>query len=123
MFKDTDYQFFSGNQYLKQTQKFWDQVNNSNKVFTQADKDRFEANIFIWGHSLDISDENYMNEIFSYNHKYDEHVRVTIYYFNPSAKFELLANLIHILGKDKVEQWMKNKWLKFEPNPKIDFGI
>lgn len=123
LFKDTDYQFFSGNQYLKQTQKFWDQVNNSNKVFTQADQDRFEANIFIWGHSLDISDENYMNEIFSYNHKHDEHVRVTIYYFNASAKFELLANLIHILGKDKVEQWMKNGWLKFEENPKINFGV
>ncbi len=31
----------------------------------------------------------------------------------------LLNNLITILEKDKVEQWMKNKWLKFEPNPNI----
>lgn len=49
----------------------------------------------------------------------DRNVTVTIYYFDKNAKFMLLNNLIAILEKDKVEQWMKNKWLKFEPNPNI----
>lgn len=43
----------------------------------------------------------------------------TVYYFNQQANFDLLANLIHILGKEKVEIWMKNKWLQFKENPKI----
>lgn len=43
------------------------------------------------------------------------------FYCFSSAKSALLNNLLHILGKDKVEQWMKNKWLEFKPNPQIDF--
>ena len=119
LFKDTDCQFLSGNIHLKQTKSFWSQVNNKTRIITQADRDRFKANIFIWGHSLDISDESYINEIFSNNDKYDEQVRVTVYHFNKTAKFDLLNNLLAILGKDKVEHWMKNKWLQFKENPKI----
>lgn len=36
-----------------------------------------------------------------------------------SAQFDLLSNLIYILKKDKVENWMKKGWLRFEPNPNI----
>ena len=74
---------------------------------------------FIWGHSLDVSDRDYIVDLFSLNDGMDRNVRVTIYYFDKNAKFMLLNNLIAILEKDKVEQWMKNKWLKFEPNPNI----
>ena len=49
----------------------------------------------------------------------DNNVRVIIYYYDNFAKFDLLANLIHILKKDKVELWMKNKWLFFKLNPKV----
>ena len=35
------------------------------------------------------------------------------------AKFDLLNNLLAILGKDKVEHWMKKKWLVFKLNPEI----
>ncbi len=49
----------------------------------------------------------------------DNNVHVTVYHFNKVAKFDLLANLIYILGKEKVEYWMKNKWLTFKPNPEI----
>ena len=71
------------------------------------------------GHSLDVSDRDYIVDLFSLNDGMDRNVRVTIYYFDKNAKFMLLNNLIAILEKDKVEQWMKNKWLKFEPNPNI----
>lgn len=74
---------------------------------------------FIWGHSLDVSDRDYIVDLFSLNDGMDRNVTVTIYYFDKNAKFMLLNNLIAILEKDKVEQWMKNKWLKFEPNPNI----
>ncbi|EHU2111150.1 AbiH family protein [Acinetobacter baumannii] len=78
-----------------------------------------DLNIFIWGHSLDISDEVYINEIFSFNEPSDNNVRVTIFHFNKSAKFDLLTNLFHILGKEKVEKWMKKGWLTFKENPEI----
>ncbi len=78
------------------------------------------TNIFIWGHSLDISDDVYISEVFSLNYNdEDKNVRVVVYYFNEQANFDLLANLIHILGKEKVELWMKKGWLKFEKNPDI----
>ena len=78
-----------------------------------------DLNFYIWGHSLDYSDNVYVKELFSFNEPYDQNVKIVIYHFNSQAKFDLLANLIHILGKDKVEKWMKKDWLKFEKNPDI----
>ncbi|MEG2922120.1 MAG: hypothetical protein RR856_13905, partial [Acinetobacter sp.] len=72
-------------------------------------------------HSLDLSDQDYIQDIFSLNDDIDRNVRVIIYYFDKNAKFALLNNLLAILEKDKVEQWMKNKWLQFKPNPEIKF--
>ncbi|MEN3979757.1 hypothetical protein [Acinetobacter sp. CWB-B33] len=81
-----------------------------------------ELNFYIWGHSLDVSDKDYIIDLFSLNDDIDRNVRVIVYHFNKTAKFDLLNNLLAILGKDKVEQWMKNKWLAFKPNPEIKFG-
>ena len=78
-----------------------------------------DLNFFIWGHSLDISDQDYIKDLFSLNDDIDRNVRVMVYYFDKNAKFSLLNNLLAILGKDKVEHWMKNKWLQFKENPKI----
>lgn len=58
-------------------------------------------------------------KFFSFNEIYDNKVRVCIYYFDPKAKFALLNNLFHILGKEKVETWMKNGWLHFDENPNL----
>lgn len=82
-----------------------------------------DLNFFIWGHSLDGSDKDYIKDLFSLNDEMDRNVRVTVYYFDSNAKFSLLNNLLAILGKDKVELWMKKGWLKLEENPKINFGI
>lgn len=78
-------------------------------------------NFYFWGHSLDVSDREYIEEIFSFNSTKDSKVRVTLYYFDNTGKFSLLNNLLTILGKTKVEKWMKNKWLVFKPNPEIKF--
>lgn len=84
-------------------------------------KKTLNLDLFIWGHSLDLSDREYIEDIFSLNDDFDRNVRVVVYYFDDSAKFSLLNNLLAILGKDKVEKWMKKKWLEFKPNPEIDF--
>lgn len=84
---------------------------------------KLDLNFNIWGHSLDVSDKDYILDLFSLNDDIDRNVRVGVYYFDKLAKFSLLNNLLAILGKDKVEQWMKNGWLQFKLNPEINFQI
>lgn len=109
---------------LKQTDYSF--LDDSTEVFksikrgrTMIDKELKFFNFYIWGHSLDSSDQEYIHELFSFNLGKDQYVRVIIFYFSKQANFELLANLLHVLGKEKVETWMKKGWLKFEPNPDI----
>jgi predicted DNA-binding ArsR family transcriptional regulator len=98
-------------------------VRSLHEVLSEKERDQFlNLNFYIWGHSLDISDKDYIIDLFSLNDDMDRNVRVTVYYYDPNAKFSLLNNLLAILKKDKVEQWMKNKWLQFKKNPEIKFG-
>ncbi|MDQ9020605.1 AbiH family protein [Acinetobacter sichuanensis] len=132
LFKDTDYLFLDEykNNILKNTKDFSglnNQLKNENqpayrnhiKKLMANLKMTLDLNFYIWGHSLDVSDQDYIKDLFSLNDDMDRNVRVIVYYFNKTAKFDLLNNLLAILGKDKVEHWMKNKWLQFKENPKI----
>lgn len=97
-------------------------IQHYNKLYKKIE-DKIKSkdiNFIIWGHSLDVSDEVYINEIFSFNEVIDNNVRVIIYHYNTKAKSDLLTNLFHILGKDKVELWVKEKWLVFQQNPSIE---
>lgn len=137
LFKDTDYQFldnyintihsmkFNADKNLKlmAANAFNDIRSKMMKQILVKDEILLDLTFHIWGHSLDISDKYYITDLFSLNDDIDRNVRVIIYFFDKNSKFSLLNNLLVILGKDKVEKWMKNKWLTFEPNPKIDFGI
>ncbi|WP_407304766.1 AbiH family protein [Acinetobacter sp.] len=104
-------------------------LKNTNYVFLREDKHLIdiveskgigatEINIFIWGHSLADSDENYIQEIFSFNETRNVKFILTVFYYG-SDDFSLLNNLLDILDKEKVEKWMKKGWLKFEKNPDI----
>ncbi len=94
-------------------------TDKTNKIRLIESQGKLNLKISIWGHSLDVSDEIYIKDIFSLNNEIDRDVRLKIYYFNDQAKFDLLTNLLHILGKDVIELWMKKGWLKFEKNPDI----
>ncbi|NNH34860.1 hypothetical protein HLH12_04625 [Acinetobacter sp. NIPH 2377] len=136
LFKDTDYLFLD--EYKIKTEKIKKEISDlQSKILVQLQSahlnslqcqldDKYknqslDLNISIWGHSLDLSDKDYIIDLFSLNDDMDRNVRVTVYYFDQNAKFTLLNNLLAILEKDKVEEWMKNKWLQFKPNPKIKF--
>ncbi|MEZ2901491.1 AbiH family protein [Acinetobacter terrestris] len=136
LFKDTDYLFLDEfkkkiQQDQKQIEILGKKVNSAlestilqfyDKQLDGLEKNQnLNLNFYIWGHSLDYSDKNYITDLFSLNDDMDRNVRITIYYFDKNAKFTLLNNLLSILDKDKVEQWMKNKWLQFKPNPEIKF--
>ena len=105
----TDYQFLRGNPDI-----------------THLEKEKFEygaigeneiIEIYLWGHSLDSSDSDYIEEIFGFNQDSNPSINVIIYYFgSPHAQ---LANLIFIMGRDIIEKWMKEGWLEFVESPDI----
>lgn len=116
--------------FVKYYQKL---VNNTNYKFLLENKDLkgieegmhknsiyrsiLPYEIYVWGHSLDSSDSDYIKEIFSFNKGVDPSVYLIIYYFpSPHAQ---LANLISVMGKDIIEMWMKKGWLEFVEAPDI----
>jgi len=135
LFKETDYLFLDKykNKILSDKSKIDDLKENISNGLINQNKSRplklhlyevkrdqgLDLNFYIWGHSLDVSDKDYIIDLFSLNDGIDRNVRVIVYHFNKTAKFDLLNNLLAILDKDKVEHWMKNKWLQFKENPKI----
>jgi hypothetical protein len=108
LFNNTDYHFLSENRALH---KLVSGNHNATKIKL--------AEILIWGHSLDPSDHEYIGEIFAFNPGRDEGVRVKVLFHTEAGHFAMLSNLLHILGKDTVEYWMKKNWLRFEPVPDI----
>lgn len=106
---DTNYKFLLGNQDLNDVEKR--NQTPSNLWVIQP------YEIYIWGHSLDSSDSDYIEEVFSFNKGVKTSIYLIIYYFpSPHAQ---LANLISIMGKDVIEKWMKEGWLEFVEAPDI----
>ncbi|WP_170231077.1 AbiH family protein [Psychrobacter frigidicola] len=106
---NTDYQFLRGNPDLTglEKEKFETSTLGSNEIIE----------IYIWGHSLDSSDSDYIKEIFSFNQGPNPSINLIIYYF--SSPHAQLANLISIMGKDVIERWMKEGWLEFVESPDV----
>lgn len=121
LMKQTNYKFLLEDSDIKSNLNFWLRMENEpiEKFYETETAKKYITNIYIWGHSLDVSDDTYITEIFSLNDQLDCNVRLVVFYFDTPAKFDLLANLLHILDKEKVEKWMKKGWLKFEKNPDI----
>ncbi|RFS30738.1 hypothetical protein DYI81_09330 [Acinetobacter sp. SWAC5] len=137
IFKKTNYKFlyenlvkindtrenidFWSNSMITDTWKSPEQISSDQRALHQwrTELKEMQGCIYIWGHSLDVSDENYIKEIFSINSEKYKNFEVVIFSFGKQAYFDHLCNLIHILGREKVELWMKKGWLKFEENPDI----
>ncbi|HCT73313.1 MULTISPECIES: AbiH family protein [Psychrobacter] len=106
---NTNYKFLSGNEGLKSLEK------THQKGSSYWNVQPYE--IYIWGHSLDSSDSDYIKEIFSFNKGGYTSIYLIIYYFpSPHAQ---LANLISVMGKDIIEMWMKKGWLEFVEAPDV----
>ncbi|MGI9582212.1 AbiH family protein [Chryseobacterium sp. RRHN12] len=76
---------------------------------------------YFWGHSLDISDKEYIREVFDQLDQskskifapYIIDTKIIIFYHSISSKADLLNNLLSIIGKDEIEGLMKQKRLTF----------
>ena len=88
----------------------------SKRPYTEADK----VEIIFWGHSLNKSDSEYVIEIFDLiPDQRSDLLTVKVFFYDEKAKFSMLSNLIGIVGKEKIERWMKKDWLKFEKAPDL----
>lgn len=66
-----------------------------------------EVNLLVMGHSLDVTDENYIRELFSLASK------ITILYHDDNAKKQYIQNLVNIFGGYEFEQIRDKKELEF----------
>ncbi len=83
--------------------KLFQKINNEtySKFISEISKGRDKKyQTFIYGHSLDISDRYYINEIFDLALKDDN--EIVIIYHNEKSKKQLLQNILHIRGVDDM---------------------
>ncbi|KUJ56321.1 AbiH family protein [Chryseobacterium aquaticum] len=67
---------------------------------------------YFWGHSLDYSDRQYIQEVFDLVEN-NNSSKIKIFYHSISAKGDQLKNLLGIIEKEKIEKFMKDKTLEF----------
>ena len=73
-----------------------------------------QAQIYIWGHSLDQSDGEYLSKIFSIFQKNNCQSKLIVFYHSNIARALQLQNLLRICGKEVIENAMKNGYLTFQ---------
>lgn len=107
LIKNTDYKFLDNTD-----------IKVVKSIPREAGQLRAHYEVVIWGHSLDASDAEYIQEMFALN---DSRMlnRVVIKIWYHSSPHVQLANLMHIMGKDVIQEWMKKDWLVFETAPDI----
>lgn len=97
--------------------KYFQKLNNeTDYVFIKEFEKRKDKNytFFFWGHSLDKSDEDYINEVFDFiNESKADMKRIVVIYHNTTAKSKLIVNLLDIRGKKDIQDLMRNKILIF----------
>ena len=78
-----------------------------------------EIIIDIWGHSLDVSDGDYIKELFVLDSNPFIKPTINIYHHSDQAKKQILFNLYSVLGHVIVNKWLKKERLNFVPNPNL----
>jgi hypothetical protein len=68
--------------------------------------------IYVWGHSLDLSDEIYIKQIFEFLDKTDG--QLTVFHHNKITSGNLLSNLLKIMGQTIIESFMLKDKLLFQ---------
>ncbi len=108
------YKYKTDMSYLKWLPKEVRKRFYSNPGYDVDCSDEDKCNIYIYGHSLDPTDENILLPFFDYGPENLE-VKIYIYYLNGSSLLEMEKNLVKILGREKFERYFMGE------NPKIQF--
>jgi len=73
---------------------------------------QYKIDFIFWGHSLDISDKDYINDVFYVVGK-NQQCKIKIFYHSISGKADQLKNLLNIIERDTIESMMKRNTLLF----------
>lgn len=99
--------------------KYFQKLNNeTDYVFIrELEKTSFNNYIFFfWGHSLDRSDRDYIDEVFNFIGETQSQIKkIVIVYHNNSSKSKMLINLLDIRGSQNIQDLMRSKILIFVP--------
>lgn len=74
-------------------------------------KGMMDYSFYFWGHSLDLSDKEYIIDVFKIVNETQS--RIIIFYHSISGKADQLKNLLNIIDKNIIENMMKNERLVF----------
>lgn len=93
--------------------KKWIDEINQTKSFTKH-------NVYIFGHSLASTDRDVLLDFIE-----NEKTIITIYYNNSNQYSDQICNLVHLIGSDKLNEWVhqakpKIKFVKQQPMINID---
>ena len=80
--------------YKKTGCKYVDWIDQDSELSIFKD---YENVIYIWGHSLDITDNDILSEIISHNSS-----RIKIYYLNKQVMGKQITNLVKMIGQDTL---------------------
>src|SRR5690606_36376021 len=69
---------------------------------------------YFFGHSLDTSDGDYINEVFDFVNSLKSRIKtIVVIYHSKASKSKLLINLLNIRGKSDIQALMRSKNLIF----------
>lgn len=97
--------------------KYFQKLNNGTDYsFINEFKEEKSLNyiFFFYGHSLDSSDQDYINEVFDFvKNLLSSTKKIIIIYHDEKSKFNLLINLLKIRGKENIVRLMMDENLLF----------
>lgn len=105
--------------FIPFTKYFQKLDNNTDYIFIKEFEKKKNSNFmfFFLGHSLDKSDEDYINEIFEFVIELKSKIKkIVVIYHSEKSKSKLLINLLDIRGKKNIQELMKNNILVFIEN-------
>lgn len=109
--------------FLPFTKYFQKLDNRTDYIFIKEFERKKSLNymFFFFGHSLDKSDEDYINEVFDFVNDLKSKIKkIVIIYHNEKSKSQLLINLLNIRGKKDIQELMKSEVLIFRKNKSLD---
>jgi len=105
------------NKYFLPFTKYFQKLNNNTDyVFLKEFEKKLSRNyiFFFFGHSLDTSDSDYINEVFDFIESLKSKIKkIVIIYRDEKSKSTLLINLLNIRGKDDIQKLMRSEILVF----------
>ncbi len=97
--------------------KYFQKLNNeTDYIFLKEFEKQSGSNFMFlfYGHSLDQSDKDYINEVFDFvNNLKSPYKQIVVIYHNLNSKSKLLINLLNIRGKNDIQEMMRSKILVF----------